>query len=245
MNAIENKSFWQPIRISCVFHVALFVFIGLFSSLTYNEVKIAQEKTVIVELFEEVKEPTVVNSAPAMPTNEPTLPVTAVNQPLTSVQKATPVSQQSTDSLPPAASASTDGQAGGDSVPVSGGSGTADAAGTADFQGGNGVSENTSGTAAPQGVSEADKRAAADRFARSVEANKKYPYMAVRRNVQGTVVVNVVLDAAGNLSSVSVGSGVDGTIDNAAIAAVRAACPFQHGLNERLSMEVPVRFYLQ
>ena len=245
MNAIENKSFWQPIKISCVFHVALFVFIGLFGSLTYNEVKIAQEKTVIVELFEEVKEPAVVNSAPAMPTSEPTLPVPTVNQPLPPVHKAAPASAQAADSLLPAASAIKDGQVSGDAVPVSGGSGTADVGGTAEIQGGNGVSENTSGTAAPQGVSEADKRAAADRFARRVEANKKYPYMAVRRNVQGTVIVNVVLDAAGNLSSVSVGSGVDGTIDNAAITAVRAACPFQHGLNERLSMEVPVRFNLQ
>ena len=84
----------------------------------------------------------------------------------------------------------------------------------------------------------------ASRFAQAVENHKSYPYAAVRLNQQGTVIINVTIDANGNLISAGVVSSVNGNLDKAALNAVYSACPFSHGLGESISMNVPVNFYL-
>lgn len=89
-----------------------------------------------------------------------------------------------------------------------------------------------------------DKYSVASRFAQAVEANKSYPYAAVRLNQQGTVIVNVIIDSSGNLISANVVSSVNSNLDKAALNAVHNACPFSHGLGESISMDVPVNFYL-
>lgn len=87
--------------------------------------------------------------------------------------------------------------------------------------------------------------AAVNGFAARVEAHKKYPYMALKRNLEGRPVVYVELDAGGELAalSLSASSGVD-SLDKAALEAVRSACPYRHGLGARLAMEVPVQYRL-
>lgn len=89
-----------------------------------------------------------------------------------------------------------------------------------------------------------DRYSVASRFAQAVENHKSYPYAAVRLNQQGTVIINVTIDASGNLISVGVVSSVNGNLDKAALNAVYSACPFSHGLGESISMNVPVNFYL-
>ena len=98
---------------------------------------------------------------------------------------------------------------------------------------------NTSGGGATE-----DRYTVASRFAQAVEANKSYPYAAIRLNQQGIVTVNVTLDAAGNLISANVVSSAGANLDKAALNAVRNACPFSHGLNDSINMDVPVHFYL-
>lgn len=93
-------------------------------------------------------------------------------------------------------------------------------------------------------ISTEDKYSVASRFAQAVESHKSYPYAAIRLNQQGTVIVNVVIDANGNLVNANVVSGVNGNLDKAALNAVYSACPFSHGLGESISMDVPVNFYL-
>ena len=77
-----------------------------------------------------------------------------------------------------------------------------------------------------------------------MENHKSYPYASVRLNQQGTVIINVTIDASGNLISAGVVSSVNGNLDKAALNAVYSACPFSHGLGESISMNVPVNFYL-
>lgn len=89
-----------------------------------------------------------------------------------------------------------------------------------------------------------DRYSVASRFAQAVENHKSYPYAAVRLNQQGTVIINVTIDAKGNLISAGVVSSVNGNLDKAALNAVYNACPFSHGLGESISMNVPVNFYL-
>lgn len=107
-------------------------------------------------------------------------------------------------------------------------------------EGGNGDGDSS---ADGRGATE-DRYSVAARFAQAVEANKSYPYAAVRLGQQGVVTVNVTLDADGNLISASVVSSAGGNLDKAAINAVYASCPFPHGLNDSINMDVPVHFYL-
>lgn len=89
-----------------------------------------------------------------------------------------------------------------------------------------------------------DRYSVASRFAQAVENHKYYPYASVRLNQQGTVIINVTIDASGNLISAGVVSSVNGNLDKAALNAVYSACPFGHSLGESISMNVPVNFYL-
>lgn len=89
-----------------------------------------------------------------------------------------------------------------------------------------------------------DRYSVASRFAQAVENHKSYPYASVRLNQQGTVIINVTIDASGNLISAGVVSSVNGNLDKAALNAVYSACPFGHSLGESISMNVPVNFYL-
>ena len=106
------------------------------------------------------------------------------------------------------------------------------------FNGGE-TGEESSGGGATE-----DRYSVASRFAQAVEANKSYPYAAVRLNQQGVVTVNVTLDSSGNLISAYVVSSAGKNLDKAALNAVYAACPFSHGLNDSINMDVPVHFYL-
>ena len=85
----------------------------------------------------------------------------------------------------------------------------------------------------------------AGRFASRVEANKRYPSMAIRIDQQGVVMVSATLSADGNLLDygVSSSSGYD-NLDKAALKAVASSCPFSHGANGSITITVPIHFQL-
>lgn len=85
----------------------------------------------------------------------------------------------------------------------------------------------------------------AGRFAARVEANKRYPSMAIRMDQQGVVMVYATLSAEGNLLDygVSSSSGYD-NLDKAALKAVASSCPFSHGANGSITITVPIHFQL-
>lgn len=85
----------------------------------------------------------------------------------------------------------------------------------------------------------------AGRFAARVEANKRYPSMAIRMDQKGVVMVYATLSADGNLLDygVSSSSGYD-NLDKAALKAVASSCPFSHGANGSITITVPIHFQL-
>lgn len=85
----------------------------------------------------------------------------------------------------------------------------------------------------------------AGRFAARVEANKRYPSMAIRMDQQGVVMVYATLSVDGNLLDygVSSSSGYD-NLDKAALKAVASSCPFSHGANGSITITVPIHFQL-
>lgn len=145
---------------------------------------------------------------------------------------------------------------GGDGVTAAGSGSSAAAGGRAASGGDKGnytsaVADGTEQAAepAPPTVSTEPAESAASvasRFAARVEANKEYPYMAVKRGLSGVVSVTVTLSAEGALenSYISASSGVS-VLDNAALQAVRDACPFSHGAGRSLTLTVPLHFDLQ
>ena len=84
-----------------------------------------------------------------------------------------------------------------------------------------------------------------DGFANAVDANKQYPYMAVKRNIQGAVTVAVTLDANGNLVSAGAVSAGSSLLEQAALQAIRAACPYPNAARAAVSFTTTVRFVLE
>lgn len=81
-------------------------------------------------------------------------------------------------------------------------------------------------------------------FANAVDANKQYPYMAVKRNIEGTVTVAVTLDADGNLVSANTVGSAARMLEQAALQAIRAVCPYPNALKAPVSFTTTVHFVL-
>lgn len=76
--------------------------------------------------------------------------------------------------------------------------------------------------------------------------NKEYPYMAVRRGIEGTVGLAISLDGDGNLMSVEVvSSSGSSLLDEAAVAGARKSCPYPNASGRPISIETTVVFKLQ
>ena len=96
----------------------------------------------------------------------------------------------------------------------------------------------------PQPTESIDDIAA--RFAARVEANKRYPSMAIRMEQEGVVVVYATLSAEGALMDygLSSSSGYD-SLNKAALKAVANSCPFSHGAGRSITISVPIHFRLE
>lgn len=81
-------------------------------------------------------------------------------------------------------------------------------------------------------------------FANAVDARKQYPYMAVKRKIQGAVTVAVTLDAEGKLVAASTVSATAPMLEQAAQQAIRAACPYPNALRAPVSFTTTIHFVL-
>lgn len=250
----------RPLPLSCLAHGVVILGLGVLSAHNPAAGQEPQEAEVVMEVTPE-----------KMPERE--VPQEASFNPFAenSVwQKISHPAERAPD--PAGASASADGAAAGseaagsqavlnNSEAVSGGDGVvaAGAGNPAAAAGGGAASGGDTGHDAPGPAGHEETAAAppapaptesaasiASRFAAQVEANKEYPYMAVRRGLTGMVKVTATLAADGSLENayVSASSG-ESLLDNAALAAVRNACPFPHGAANSITLTIPLQFNLQ
>ena len=80
-----------------------------------------------------------------------------------------------------------------------------------------------------------------------IDASKTYPTRALRRRLEGSVVVRVVVDDMGALVSAVIAQG-DENFEAASLDAVRRAAPFPPlpaSLGERLVFDVPLYYRLR
>jgi len=103
--------------------------------------------------------------------------------------------------------------------------------------------EQDTGTPAEDGDSEYDEAVAVLR--QRIIEKKVYPQAARRRNIEGVVRVFLSLDARGDLVELRlIQSSGSSILDNAALSLVRKVTPYEHGLGEGFSVEIPIRYSL-
>lgn len=84
-----------------------------------------------------------------------------------------------------------------------------------------------------------------DGFLDVLERHKKYPYLASKRGVEGTVTVLMKLDPQGNLlSAIIEDSSGSELLDKAALKSIQASCPYQHGTGGYVQVSVPIVYRL-
>lgn len=100
------------------------------------------------------------------------------------------------------------------------------------------------GGAGPAGA-DTDKSVIIQAFRERIESLKHYPYIARRKGIEGVVLILVHLDRAGELKEVVLraSSGYE-ILDMSAIELIKKACPFRHGYNSDLKIEIPITYKL-
>lgn len=84
-----------------------------------------------------------------------------------------------------------------------------------------------------------------DGFLEILERHKKYPYLASKRGIEGTVTVLMKLDPQGNLlSAIIEDSSGSELLDKAALKSIQASCPYQHGTGGYVQASVPIVYRL-
>ena len=80
---------------------------------------------------------------------------------------------------------------------------------------------------------------------RRIEEELVYPYVARKKGLQGVVRLSVRLDEEGNLMNVSISkSSGHRMLDSAATALIEKIVPYPHGLETKLSLDIPIRYSL-
>ena len=163
------------------------------------------------------------------------------------VDLPTPASSSSTSdsSAPPstsAGSASGSGDGGGSGT----GSGTGSGDGTGDGQGvgsGSGAGQGSgNGNVSGTGSTPFDTNG----FWAAVNANKEYPYMAMKRRLEGTTTIVTTISASGAITSVSVASSSGhGMLDDAAVAAAYAVGSYPNPTGGTVSVTTNVSFNIR
>ena len=138
-------------------------------------------------------------------------------------------------------SSTTGGGVSGNGPGTGGGSGGGNGGGTGSGNGnGNGYGE---GTGSGSGTGEAP-RAPFDYegFRAAVEANKSYPPMLMKRNIEGTATVGATILPDGTVTDVVVLGASDGQFGSAAAAAARAVGHYPNPTGETVETQTTVRF---
>ena len=187
-------------------------------------------------------------------TVQQTVPVTAsdaaipAQDAVTVPQASSPAASAADSSAPSAASTgsssgSGDGDGGGSGTGTGSGTGNGSGDGTGDGQG------KGAGTGAGQGTGDANVSGTGSApfdtngFWAAVNANKEYPYMALKRHLEGTTTITTTISASGAITNVTVSSpSGHSVLDEAAVAAAYAVGSYPNPTGGPVIVDTPVRF---
>ena len=182
-----------------------------------------------------------------IPPVTPTDAVVPTSDAVTVPQAASETSASSSTSAPSSASSGSASGSGEGSGSGSGsGSGTGSGDGTGDGQGvgsGSGAGQGSGdGNVSGTGSAPFDTNG----FWAAVNANKEYPYMAMKRRLEGTTTIVTTISASGAITSVSVASSSGhGMLDDAAVAAAYAVGSYPNPTGATVSVTTNVSFSIR
>ena len=159
-------------------------------------------------------------------------------------QAASPSAASDSSASPSASTGSSAGS--GDGSGSGTGSGTGSGDGTGDGQGvgsGSGAGQGSGdGNVSGTGSAPFDTNG----FWAAVNANKEYPYMAMKRRLEGTTTIVTTISASGAITSVSVASSSGhGMLDDAAVAAAYAVGSYPNPTGATVSVTTNVSFSIR
>ena len=86
-------------------------------------------------------------------------------------------------------------------------------------------------------------------FRNYIQGSIKYPPIAMENGISGTVYISFVVNKKGQIAAVTVMRGVDPSLDNEVLRALKAAPKWTPGMQRgkpvNVSMSIPVKFVLQ
>ena len=165
-----------------------------------------------------------------------------------SVPQAASETSASTSTAAPSSAAS--GSASGSGEGSGSGSGSGSGTGSGDGKGdGQGVG---SGSGAGQGSGDGNVSGTGSApfdtngFWAAVNANKEYPYMAMKRRLEGTTTIVTTISSSGAITSVSIASSSGhGMLDDAAVAAAYAVGSYPNPTGATVSVTTNVSFSIR
>ena len=182
-----------------------------------------------------------------IPPVTPTDAVVPTSDAVTVPQAASETSASSSTSAPSSASS---GSASGSGEGSGSGSGSGTGTGSGDGSGdGQGVG---SGSGAGQGSGDGNVSGTGSApfdtngFWAAVNANKEYPYMAMKRRLEGTTTIVTTISSSGAITSVSIASSSGhGVLDDAAVAAAYAVGSYPNPTGATVSVTTNVSFSIR
>ena len=179
-----------------------------------------------------------------IPPVTPTDAVVPTSDAVSVPQAASPSAASDSSTSPSASTGSSAGSGDGS------GSGTGSGTGSGDGKGdGQGVG---SGSGAGQGSGDGNVSSTGSApfdtngFWAAVNANKEYPYMAMKRRLEGTTTIVTTISASGAITSVSVASSSGhGMLDDAAVAAAYAVGSYPNPTGATVSVTTNVSFSIR
>ena len=182
-----------------------------------------------------------------IPPVTPTEAVVPTSDAVTVPQAASETSASSSTSAPSSASS---GSASGSGEGSGSGSGSGSGTGSGDGKGdGQGVG---SGSGAGQGSGDGNVSGTGSApfdtngFWAAVNANKEYPYMAMKRRLEGTTTIVTTISSSGAITSVSIASSSGhGVLDDAAVAAAYAVGSYPNPTGATVSVTTNVSFSIR
>ena len=182
-----------------------------------------------------------------IPPVTPTDAVVPTSDAVTVPQTASETSASSSTAAPSSASS---GSASGSGDGSGSGSGSGSGTGSGDGKGdGQGVG---SGSGAGQGSGDGNVSGTGSApfdtngFWAAVNANKEYPYMAMKRRLEGTTTIVTTISSSGAITSVSIASSSGhGVLDDAAVAAAYAVGSYPNPTGATVSVTTNVSFSIR
>lgn len=241
MRLIANN--WKlPVRVSVGFHIVAFIFVGL---LTQGMMEYHAPKEDLIEIDMSMVQPQRVRSETPKLSHKAHSPKEVIREAMKQASPShTPQTTPAASTAPATEATSSAPVTAGGWLPAGGGSSTdvGEEVGSGYGEVGESGAVGGSDEGDDGGESEGD---AIGRFLARVESRKEYPYMAMRRNLTGTVTVQVTIGVDGSLYGAEVVSSSGAKmLDEAGLKAVKNSCPFPHDVGRTICMNIPISFYL-